>query len=173
MEKDKLRQKQYTWRNKSFNIASRIDFVFVSKDLKKDIIKYDIRPVVCGDHNAVTIMFKVAADRGPGFWKFNTNLLTKDDYCKGVRKIAQNVIREQNTLYIPWKEAWEFFKIRVREYSIDYAKNMNLKNKDDAKILENRLQKLNNEMWESNDNKLKQILEEYEIISEQLEIIYK
>ena len=46
-----LDKRQYTWHNKSLHVASRIDFILVSKDLKNEIVKTDIRPVVCGDHN--------------------------------------------------------------------------------------------------------------------------
>ena len=61
-------KKQFTWRNKFLKIASRIDFVLLSKVLKNNVIKTDIRPVVCGDHNAVTVIIKVCgAKGGPGF----------------------------------------------------------------------------------------------------------
>ena len=140
-------KRQYTWRNKYRKVASRIDFVLISKDLKNNIIKSDIKPVVCGDHNAVSIVFKSnIISSGPGFWKFNTSLLTKSDYCDEVRKIVLDVIKEKNESCMSWRETWELCKIKIREYSIDY--NRNLKSKDDnVKLLEGRLKILNDNMW--------------------------
>ena len=92
---------QYTWRNKYLRVASRIDFILISKDLKNRIIKTDIKPVVSGDHNAVTIVFKFDSIKsGPGFWKFNTNLLTKGDYCDEVRKIILNITKEKKIMHV-------------------------------------------------------------------------
>ena len=132
---------QYTWRNKYRKVASRIDFVLISKDLKKRIIKTDIRPVVCGDHNAVTIVIKVNVSKsGPGYWKFNTSLLIKSDYCDEVRKIILDITKEKNELCMSWRDTWEMCKIKIREYSIDYTRN--IKSKDEnVTLLESRLQR--------------------------------
>ena len=74
---------QYTWRNKSVQVASRIDFVLTSKDLKNYVVNTDIRPVVSGDRNAVTIILEIESVKlGPGFWKFNSSLLTQNYYCE-------------------------------------------------------------------------------------------
>ena len=168
-------KKQFTWRNKFLKIASRIDFVLLSKVLKNNVIKTDIRPVVCGDHNAVTVMIKVCgAKGGPGFWKFNTSLLKKDDYCEKVREIVRNVITEKDMFSISCKDAWELCKIRIREYSIDYTKKIKSKEVDaDVKSLEKRLQQLNEKMWENDKEREKQIINEHEKITEELEKIYK
>ena len=119
---------------------ARIDFILISKDLKNKIIKTDIKPVVSGDHNAVTIVFKFDSIKsGPGFWKFNTNLLTKGDYCDEVRKIILNITKEKTESCISWRDTRELCKIKIKEYSINYTKNR--KTKDDCvKTLESRLQ---------------------------------
>ena len=170
VHKDKM---QYTWRNKFLKIASRIDFMLICKDLKKKMIKTDIRPVVSGDHNAVTLLIKVSDTKpGPGFWKFNTRLLTKYDYCDHVRKIILDMIKDKNESCMSWRETWELCKIKIKEFSVDYSKNM--KSKDgNVKILENKLKKLNDKLWENENDKASKVINEHEQISEQLEKIYK
>ena len=142
-------KRQYTWRNKSVQVASRIDLVLISKDLKNYIVKTDIRPVVCGDHNAVTITIKVNSTKhGPGFWKLNTNMLTNSDYCKEIRCIIDGMVKEKINSCISWRDAWELCTIRMREYSIHYAKSK--KNKEsDVNALEDKLQTLNEKNVES------------------------
>ena len=63
-------------------------------------VKTDIRHVVSGDHNAVTIVIKVVTRNGPGFWKLNTSLLTKTYYCNNVRKIIDETIKEKTLAFL-------------------------------------------------------------------------
>ena len=59
-------------------MSSRIDMILISKELKSKILKTNIRPVISGDHNAVTITIMIeGTNKGPGVWKLNTNLLKK------------------------------------------------------------------------------------------------
>ena len=166
-------KRQYTWRNKSVQVASRIDFVLTSKDLKNYVVKTDIRPVVSGDHNAVTIILKIESVKlGPGYWKFNSSLLTQNDYCEEIRQIIQDTILEKNNSCMSWRDTWELCKIRIKEYSIQFSKNK--KNKEDnVTLLENRLQKLSEKMFDKDNEKIEGIIDEHEKITEQLEKIYK
>ena len=166
-------KKQYTWRNKSLQIASRIDFMLISKDLKNDVMKTDIRPVLSGDHNAVSIILKVKGIRiGPGFWKLNSDLLKESEYCENIKEIINNVIKEMKNSCISWREAWELCKIRIREYSIHYAKGKNNK-ENNVTILEEKLQDLNEKMWKTESKKMREVLNEHERITDQLEKIYR
>ena len=166
-------KRQYTWRNKNVHSASRIDFVLISKNIKNYVVKTDIRPVVTGDHNAVTVILKnKEVTSGPGFWKFNSSLLTQNDYCENVRKIIQDAILEKNNSSMSWRDAWELCKIRIKEYSINFCKNKKIK-KDDVILLENKLKILNEKMFDKDNEHIKGIIDEYEKITEQLEKIYK
>ena len=82
------KRKQFTWRNLTLNIASRLDYFMIDKHFLCNVLSCDIRPLLKYDHNAVS--FKLALDRvekGPGFWKLNTQVLKEPDYQNNIRNI--------------------------------------------------------------------------------------
>ena len=158
---------------KVYRLHQELIFVLISKPLKNYIIKTDIRPVVNGDHNAVTTTIRLNDTKhGPGFWKFNTSLLTKSDYCEEVRTIIEEAVQEKNNSCMFWWYAWELCKIRVREYSIKYTKSKKTK-ENYSTFLEEKLQRINEKMWTLNGEKMQETINEYEKTSEELEQIYK
>ena len=50
---------QFTWRNVSLNVASRLDYWLVDKNLKSNVIANDIRPAIRCDHNAIFLRLVV------------------------------------------------------------------------------------------------------------------
>ena len=64
-----------------------------------------------------------------------------------------------------WRQTWEWCKIRIREYSIRYAKHKK-KNEKDVSVLEERLLKLFEKMWNSKDEKIEEMVKDYEKTTE-------
>ena len=65
-------------------------------------------------------------ERGSGYWKLNVSHLENQEYIKGINKIFNTL---ENSLDPVSK--WENFKVRTRDFSINFAKHSknNIKNK--------------------------------------------
>ena len=62
-------------------------------------------------------------ERGSGYWKLNVSHLENQEYIKGINNIF-------NTLENSLDSKWEIFKVRTRDFSINFAKHSkNIKNK--------------------------------------------
>ena len=114
-------RRQFTWRQLSLNIYSRLDYWLVTKAHFPYIYSLDIKPVLKCDHNAVSMKLKIThKKRGNGFWKINNSLLKDDVYKENIRNIVNKVELEYS--HFDKQAKWEMFKIKVKEYSIKYAK---------------------------------------------------
>jgi hypothetical protein len=61
---------------------SRLDYWLISTHMIYDLAKVDIEPGFRSDHSLIKIKFESqkASDRGPSFWRFNSNLLKNSEY---------------------------------------------------------------------------------------------
>ena len=71
--------------------------------------------------------------RGSGYWKFNVKYLDDSEYKRGVKSIIDN-LEDNNPI-----AKWETFKLRVKEFSIRYAKNSHVQDRQKIRTLENEL----------------------------------
>ena len=115
---------QFTWRNIFLNCASRIDYWLIDTSLKTKVISSDIRPALRCDHNAISLKLLVGkSNKGPGYWKLNTQVLKDENYKSQVRNIIQEIGRSSlNNV-----EKWELIKIKCREFSQRYCQKLNKK----------------------------------------------
>ena len=87
--------RQYTWRRENnISTASRIDYFFVSTDIRSRIVKADIRPATISytDHQAMSLKIKInhkAESRGRGYFKLGSKILENKEY-KEIIKQYQN-----------------------------------------------------------------------------------
>ena len=76
--------RQYTWRQNSPLIQSRLDYWFVSDSLQDFISSVSINPSIKSDHSAICM--KLACNfnsvKGPSYWKFNNSLCDDVLYCE-------------------------------------------------------------------------------------------
>ena len=78
-------KKEYTWVNSLGNVHVRLDRIYVSKSITKDVSNVNHLPIPhkVSDHDMVQLVLKTNAtghkEMGPGFWKCNVNVL-KDTY---------------------------------------------------------------------------------------------
>ena len=127
--------KQFTWRNIHLKRASRLDFWLITKTTKGKILTTDIRPAIRADHNAISLKLHTMKNkRGPGYWKLNSNILKDEVYQNKIIDIIHSF--SENDL--PTQLKWEFFKIKVREFTQKYTREKALKRKNDKLLLEER-----------------------------------
>ena len=87
--------RQYTRRRENnISTASRIDYFFVSTDIRSRIVKADIRPATISytDHQAMSLKIKInhkAESRGRGYFKLASKILENKEY-KEIIKQYQN-----------------------------------------------------------------------------------
>ena len=75
---------RFTWRQKKPIIQRRLDYWLVSDSLQDDIDSVDIKTSIKSDHSAITLSINGLDDleKGPNFWKFNSNLVNDSAYCE-------------------------------------------------------------------------------------------
>ena len=69
---------RFTWRQKKPIIQRRLDYWLVSDSLQDDIDLVDIKMSIKSDHSAIIDDL----EKGPNFWKFNSNLVNDSAYCE-------------------------------------------------------------------------------------------
>jgi exonuclease III len=64
--------KRYTWRQKTPQIFSRLDMLFISKSLCDSVREIDIIPSVKSDHSPILMTIRSdQQEKGRGLWKLN------------------------------------------------------------------------------------------------------
>ena len=121
-------KRQFTWRQVSLGIYSRLDYWLVVANFTQGVLSTDIRPALKCDHNAISLKIKVYEEkRGRGLWKFNSSLLSDTRYKECIKDIIPKVRLESANFDIQMQ--WELCKIKIREYSVKYATEMNRNNR--------------------------------------------
>ena len=114
-------KKQFTWRQMSLGLFSRLDYWLISPSLQYAVQNTDIRPAIRCDHNAISLKFKTSDNaRGRGFWKLNNSLLYDKLFQECIIRIVNKVRLEYAQLCPQLK--WEMCKIKIREFSLKYSK---------------------------------------------------
>ena len=162
-------KKQYTWRQISLNLFSRIDYWLIQKDLIKYVEATDIRPTIKTDHNAISLKLKLTeSKRGPGFWKFNAALLTDEMYKTQIKDIILNC--KHDCKQLSKQLSWEFCKRRIKDFSIKYSQKKSKVRKDIIKELEKDVEDIEKQVDDKNTKAHKK---EYIEAKSKLERLYK
>ena len=106
--------------------------------------------------------------KGPGYWKLNTQVITDERYKNQVREIIEKIKR----LSLSFSERWELIKIKCREFTQKYCKQLKSKINTLKTNLEQQLTKLSEEL----DNQVEiddEIKKDYIRIKCKLENTYK
>ena len=87
---------RFTWRQKKPIIQRRLDYWLVSDILQDGIDSVDIKTSIKSDHSAITLSINGLADldKGPNFWKFNSNLVNDSAHCELVTTDYANWLEE-------------------------------------------------------------------------------
>ena len=153
----------FTWCNANNIPASRIDYIFISKDFIYDVDKIIIRRVP-GTHSNNTRMtdhrvlkFSLNMNnrkRGSGYWKLNSSILNNEEYEEGINRIIENLDRELSPL-----SKWESFKSQVKEFSIVFSTKNKKEWKHKIQNIEKEISRIDESNADNFDIKRKQYLE--------------
>ena len=115
---------RFIWRQKKPIIQRRLDYWLVSDiSLQDDIDSVDIKTSIKSDHSKIALSINGLdyLEKGPNFWKFNSNLVNYSAYCELL-----------TTEYASWLEEfkevqdkrvlWDLIKYKIRQQTIRYSK---------------------------------------------------
>ena len=115
--------KHFTWSSGDGSIKSRLDFWLISEFLCNNVKSSKILPIVKSDHRAclINIQGDLFQKRGPGFWKFNSDLLHHAEFIQ----IVKNTIQSGKELYSDANKAilWE---LRLRRSVLSQLRSKNI-----------------------------------------------
>ncbi len=152
--------KRFTWRSNTRPvIMTRLDFFLITFNLVSRVESVHIKPSFRSDHSLIDLKLKrCIEDRGPGFWKFNSSLLSNQEYVNYIKDCINRTV-EDNVNLNP-SLLWEMIKLNVRSASIRFA----VENKRKQKITELKLCKEISQLEEDFDKS------QNDIIFEQLSV---
>ena len=93
------------------------------------------------DHKAVIIIIGSMKDRGKGYWKLNTSILSDDCYKNDIIQIIDITTAELATLNQPVL-VWDIIKIRIKEATIRFCSMKQKSNNKEIKHLEEQILEL-------------------------------
>ena len=146
---------RFTWRNKSLKIQSRLDYFLISKEFCALTKKCEILWAPESDHSAVSIHLQSEASaqkKGPGFWKFNTSLLTDETYIAALRENLQRF----KAKYVDLPDLglkWDLIKMEMRGFTVQYSKRMAKMLRDKEVSLQKKINLLQGQAEENPHNK--------------------
>ena len=131
------------------------------------LVHGDFFAALSTDHSPVTISISRSKNRilGHGFWKFNSYLLSDQNYVTKTKNLIQTFYSNQN--FIPNAQLkWELLKYKIREFTINYSKKLGKEQKENKTLLENKLKELEGNL-NTEDN-----IQSYNIYKKELDSVY-
>lgn len=129
----------YTWINPNCTQASRLDRFLLSHSLARENCHVNVLPCSLSDHDFVILNLSIdgLAYSRNGIWKFNTSLLSDQDFCKMLSSFSlqKRCIDNFATLGI-W---WDNLKLVIRDSCIDYCKKKRRAANRERNLLTNSL----------------------------------
>ena len=131
--------RKYTWKRMEPDpILVRLDYILVSKCITNQIPNSDIIPGHRSDHDLVQIILKShEGKRGPGVWKLNTLLLKDSDYCNQTQDLISELTKKS---FKTPAHKWNYIQFKVKEFSINFAKNQKRSRVNKLKTLERKIE---------------------------------
>ena len=110
-----------TYVDKYHKTLSRLDYIFVTKCfLQSNMCTLKEPCYKTIDHKLISTVIGVkGSNRGPGYWKFNSELIKDSVYCKNVQELINSLVIRYNQL--SKKNIWEVLKVKIKEYTISYC----------------------------------------------------
>jgi hypothetical protein len=94
----------------------------------------------------------IQANRGRGYWKFNSQLLLNDQFTKALKSKIQEWKVE--CTHLDSRQAWEWMKYNIRLFSMDFSKRTAKNKKDKIDTLIQELKKLDKEITDNQNIKI-------------------
>ncbi|CAG2212335.1 unnamed protein product [Mytilus edulis] len=163
----------YTWRQRTPLIQCRLDFWLISNFLSSSVTKTSIVPSIKSDHSLIklTLSGENFSERGPGFWKFNSGLLTDKDYVD----IVKNTLSDCDEKYHNLENKnlkWDTMKSEIRGATVKYSKYKNMKLRERESNLKKRQDEIHKNLSRTYlDKDINTLLIELDIVKDDLEQI--
>lgn len=163
----------FTWRQRRPLIQCRLDYWFVSEFLVESTKNVLIEPAIKTDHSKIVLelMGNEFNSRGPGFWKFNADLLTDKKYVELVKKTLTECDSKYQTLQDK-NLKWDTIKSDIRGATIKFAKEKNRNVRKQEETLYNRQKELEEKLSKAyRDSHINEILTQLDNVKDELEHI--
>ena len=103
-------------------LQRRLDYFFISNNIKEFVLDTGIIPVISSDHSPILISFikenKISNVQGTKFH----NLLLSDNIFKQNLKLHVQNIKNDNGLSIDPQIKWEFLKYQIQKCTVKFSK---------------------------------------------------
>ena len=112
----------FTWSNKDFSQASRLDRFYISSSLLQSIHGNKCFPCSLSDHNFVDLFISQVnvSLHGSGVWKFNCSLLSDNDFINTMTVLITSE-KEKIPLFDSLEGWWDNLKIQILCTCIDFS----------------------------------------------------
>ena len=119
---------------------SRIDLCIVKREISKYIKQTEYKFTSWSDHAMLSFRISVKDDqeRGGGIWCLNSSLLMEEKYRSVIQKCIQYEA-DNPLMYSNASEWWETLKKKIKTQSMRYAKQSNLRKKQEERELREKL----------------------------------
>ncbi len=113
---------QYTFEDDTNNSKSRIDYIFMSKDIKYKFNSIELKHAPKKDKHLAVCLDLLWDDneKGPGYWKLNTKLMETPEYDILIKRLAYDA--KNNYPFLDGRMRWELFKVNTQDSSIKLGK---------------------------------------------------
>ena len=119
--------RRYSWYRKRPRQYSRIDFCISSLGINDMVHNCFYLNGILTDHSAMFVGYNVERhERGPGFWKFNTRLLSDITYVNQMNQMLQSAMVEYH--HLNPNERWDLLKNRVKLFTKNYCQTKSAEN---------------------------------------------
>ena len=116
--------------------SSRIDFFLCSSDVTLHAQGSNISCAPTPDHKAVDLELQLTnCKKGKGYWKMNVSVLEDDKYLEGAKSLILSTIEEYSG-HVDKISLWEFLKMRIKNYTIQFCVAKARNKKDEIQELE-------------------------------------
>ena len=156
----------FTWSNKDFSQASRLDRFYISSSLLQSVRGNKCFPCSLSDHDFVDLFISPAniSLHGSGVWKFNCSLLSDNDFINTMTVLITSE-KEKIPLFDSLEGWWDNLKIQIRRTCIDFSSRKRRQLLSERNSLTKRLLRAKSAVFAgdrnqiSNVNKLESALE--------------
>ena len=135
---------QFTWKCLKPKITlERLDYIMVSEPLCRLASGNIILPAFKTDHSFPQItLCKLERERGPGYWQLNTSHLRDETFTQEIQKIIETTSEKYTDIFF----RWEYIKLQVWGFAIQYSARKCKSNRLRLQVLERKLKQIENEL---------------------------
>ena len=128
---------------------SRIDYFLLSQSTYVMCVDSSIKASVCTDHSLIEVMIaSTGSKRGPGFWKFNNNLLNDQEFVDYMDNVITGCLRGYD--YLSAQDLWDLLKFKIKQMAHEWSKERMRSEKVMKFVLYEKLSSLQQEIINRN-----------------------